>query len=140
MQNNINKAVISEYKHCKSIHLENGQQLNFIFTFYADSSTIQDNLFKALKEYGFNNAIWNSKLHTKSDAFVAYAATGCNLNLKAFIKLATDVFQLANDVGADYLYFEIGEVQEYYSNGQYEADMELQEAFADLLADGGEPF
>lgn len=139
VQKYVKKIAISEYKHCKSIHLEEGELLNFCFTFYANKLAIQDNLIKALKEYGFN-VIWNSKLHTKEDAFMVFSAKGIELNLKSFITKTMQVCQLASQVGADYLLFDIAEVNDYYSLGQYQENLELQEAINDLTSDGKEPF
>lgn len=130
VQKYINKSAISEYKHCKSIHLREGELLSFCFTFYAENVAIQENLVTALKEYRFT-AVWNTPLHTKADAFMVFSAIGIKLNLKSFITKTKQVFQLANQVGANYLLFEIAEVNDYYSLGQHQEDLELQEAIAD---------
>lgn len=129
-QKYVKKNAISEYKHCKSIHLREGELLNFCFSFYTENVAIQENLVTALKEYGFT-AVWNTPLHIKADAFMVFSAIGIKLNLKSFITKTKQVFQLANQVGANYLLFEIGEVINYYDLGQYQEDLELQEAIAD---------
>lgn len=132
VQKNISKAAISEYKHCKSVHLKEGELLSFIFTFYADNLASHNKLINALKQYGCN-CVWNSVLHSKSEAFVVYGSIGLKLNLKSFINTSSQLFQLANEIGANYLFFEIGEIQEYYDLGLYMEDMglELEEAFED---------
>lgn len=139
VQKYVEKNAISEYKHCKSIHLIEGCQLNFYFTFYAESEAIQENLINALKEYGFT-VVGSSKLHTKADAFMVFSAIGIKLNLKTFITKAKQLCKLANQVGAEYLQFEIAELNDYYSLGFYQDDLDLQEAITKELTKGEVPF
>lgn len=133
VQNNIKKAAISEYKHCKSIHLKEGQVLNFCFTFQADSSEIQSNLINVLKDNGFNPIIMSSKFHSKKDTFLVLSLFSLKLELKTFITKSAQLYNIAYNVGAEYLYFEIDEVLEFYSLGINEEniDVKLVDSFED---------